>query len=272
MKRFVMTVLLFLVAACSGQGANQYIVEGVVVEVKGDEVVLDHEDIEGLMPAMVMGFKVDDPAMLEPLEPGHKVIARYTAEGPASRLDKIRITGKGPAPKVETAPVRRGEVWEGVDVPVHDGTTMRLGSGQQGRVLLTFIYTRCPIPEACPAIVNRFLAMQQRIGEAEGVKLLAITLDPSYDTLDRLAKFATDIGASDVWKLGRVEPEVLAELAKRAGMNVMPDGDEIAHGLRILVLDTDGKLLERYDAPDFDGDRVFAQLTTGAEPEVAPAP
>ncbi len=265
MKTFIIG-LLYLLVACTGQGANSYIVEGVVVEVKGDEVVLDHEEIDGLMPAMVMGFAVSDAAMLERLEPGHKVIARYVSAGPDSRLDKIRITGKGPAPRVETAPVRPGEAWKPVDVPVHDGTTFRLGEGQSDRVLLTFIYTRCPLPEACPAIVNRFLAVQERLGDTEGVTLLALTLDPSYDTLDRLKKFALDVGATDRWKFGRVEPEVLSELAKQAGMNVLRDGDEIAHGLRILVLDQGGALVERYDSVDFDGDRVVAQLTAGTAP------
>lgn len=267
MIKLVWTVWLWL--ACTGQGSNTFIVEGVVVEIKDAEVVIDHEDIEGLMPAMVMGFRVEEGAMPSNLRPGHRVIARYLQDGPKSRLNKIRITGEAPVPKLVTAPVRPGEVWPGLDVPVATGGTVRLGEGQTERILLTFIYTRCPLPEACPAIVARYQAVQERIADAEGVQLLAITLDPEHDTLPVLKTYAEDVGAGPKWALGRVEPDVLAELAKRAGMNVMQkpdDADQILHSLRILVIDRGGALIERYDDPRFDRDRVVAQLTTGTTP------
>jgi len=256
---------LALLVACSGNGKNAYIVEGVVVEVDDGEVVLDHEDIEGLMPAMVMSFDVAEGAMPANLEPGHKVIARYLDAGPESRLDKIRITGKGPAPKLESAPVKPGETWPAVAVPVHDPGTVPLGEGQGRPVLLTFIYTRCPLPEACPAIVSRYLAVQEQLGDDADAILLAVTLDPPHDTLEVLAKYARDVGATERWKFGRVEADVLAELARRAGMNVMADGDQIAHGLRVIALDREGRLVQRYDDLEFELDRVLAQI--GAAPE-----
>ncbi|MEN0061684.1 MAG: SCO family protein [Myxococcota bacterium] len=261
-----------LVVACTGGGENTYIVEGVVIEVKSEEVIIDHEDIDGLMPAMVMGFPVEDPSMLEHIKPGQRVIARYVLEGPKSRLNKIRVTGQGPIPKLETSPLRPGEPWPDVTVPVHDGTSVRLGAGQTDRVLLTFIYTRCPLPEACPAIVSRFAALQDQLAADDAVTLLAISLDPAYDSLDVLKRYAEDVGVGPKWKLGRVESDVLADFAKRSGMNVMPDGDQIAHGLRILALDAGGKLIERYDSPRFDGDRVLTQLKTGKSPEPAANP
>jgi protein SCO1 len=263
--------LVWLLLGCGG--GETFIVEGTVVEVRPpDEVVLDHEPIPGLgMDAMVMPFDVAAPAMLEGLRPGSKVVARYRVSEAGSELVRIRVTGHGPAPELASGPVplRVGQRIADTRLAAQDGSAMVLGAGQGERVALTFIYTRCPKPEFCPAIVGRLAALDQALGEAEGVRLVAVTLDPAFDTPEVLSAYAAQVGASERWRFARVEGEegALDDLAMRAGLPVMRDlpgaPGEIGHGVRLLVLDRDGTLIERYDDTRFPLDRVVQQLTTG---------
>jgi protein SCO1/2 len=270
---FTWVLLLF---ACWGE--NAYIVEGTVVQVNGvEEVVIDHKPIEGLgMDAMTMPFEVRDPALVEGLEPGHRLIARFEIDETGGYLTKVRVTGKGPAPEpLQTGrmPLKVGQALPTTPVRLADGSETVLGEGQPRPTLLTFLYTRCPLPDFCPATVSKFQAVQAalaREGGAQDVRLLAVTLDPVFDTPEVLTRFAADSSADPaIWQFGEVEG--LADLAISAALGVQrieapgqsPEQIEITHGIRVLVLDAEGKLVERYDDHAFPVDRVIAQLRTG---------
>jgi Cu/Ag efflux protein CusF len=58
---------------------------GIVTEIDSSKTALtvDHEEIRGLMPAMVMMYRVDPPSLLGGLKPGDKIeflidVKRYT--------------------------------------------------------------------------------------------------------------------------------------------------------------------------------------------------
>lgn len=265
-----MTTLLLGLLACWGDRA--YIVEGTVVEVHApDEIVVDHEDIPNLMPAMVMPFKVAEPAMLDGVRPGSRIVARYELLDDGSRFTRLRVVGQGepPATRSGPVPVRAGELLPPYEIPLDDGSTLVLGPDQSERVALTFVYTRCPIPEFCPAMMGRLQALEAALGEGEG-RLIAVTMDPTYDTLPVLAAWGGEQGAGPRLRYGRVEPEVLADLAMSAGLPVsVQDDGTIGHGLRLLVLDRKGRLIERYDDARFPLERVVSQLRSG-EPLMPP--
>lgn len=254
-----MTWLLSLLVGC--WGADTYIVEGTVVEVAADQVTLDHEYVEGLgMQPMVMPFRVQDPAVLQGLEPGHRVLARFEILESGGQLTKIRITGKGPAPeKVDDGPMplHGGQVLPRTEVLLEDGTTTVVGEGQGRPTLLTFLYTRCPLPEFCPATVARLQALQAAAGPP--IRLLAVTLDPEHDTPEVLAEFAKASDANpEIWRFGRVED--LPSLALYAGLTVTRDSGQIAHTLRVLKLDADGRLVERFDDLEFSTEQALSGL------------
>lgn len=241
---------LILLTGC--WGSDTYIVEGTVVEVATEQVTLDHEYVEGLgMQPMVMPFKVSDPGLLKGLEPGHRVYARFEILESGGELTKIRITGKGPVPeRIDDgpAPVVKGQKLPRTEVHLADGTTTVVGEGQDRPTLLTFLYTTCPLPEFCPATVARFQAVQAAADPS--VRLLAVTLDPTTDTPAVLQAFAERSGADPaIWQFGRVDD--LPSLALYAGLTVTREKELIAHSLRVLKLDREGRLVERFDDLDF---------------------
>jgi Cu/Ag efflux protein CusF len=77
-----------LVAACGRNGAKApqerlYDVKGVVVSVAPEKqtITVDHEDIPGLMKAMKMPFRVDDPKLLEGIREGDRVQGKVKVDG-----------------------------------------------------------------------------------------------------------------------------------------------------------------------------------------------
>lgn len=257
---------LWWALAC-GDG-DAWIVEGVVVEVRPPaEVVIDHQEVKGLMGPMTMPFQVRDAALLRDLEPGDRVVARLITAPDGSFLERIRETGRGPVPEKALAPLplQPGDALAPVTVTLEDGSTAVVGAGQGQPTALAFLYTQCPIPEFCPALVSRIQALSPEIvGRA---RVITVTLDPEHDTPEVLAAFARTSGADpQVWRLGRVDPEPLAQLAGLAAMSVDRSGGSIEHGARLLVLDAEGRLIERYDDNRFPLDRVVSQLTTGGPP------
>ena len=248
--------LLALLLACWGQ--NAYIVEGTVVKVEGERVVLDHEEVAGLMPAMTMPFSVAEPVMLEGLRPGDQVVARYEVKERGGVLTKLRVTAHGPPPTARgPMPLQPGQQLPGYDLPSHRGGTVRVGQGQGRTTILTFIYTRCPLPEACPAVMMKLLSVEQAL-DASGsdARIVAVTLDPDHDTPEVLAAYAAEKGVGARWDLVRMEKKDLETLAMLAGMAVLEQGGQIVHGLRTLLLDPDGKLVERYDGLDWEAEAL----------------
>jgi len=258
-----MWLALLGVLACGNNDA--YIVEGVVVEVRPAEVVIAHEKIEGLgMDAMTMPFDVHDPAVLAGVAAGDRVYARLIIDQSGSWLERVRVTGHGVAPAVVRdtgAPLRAGEALEAWDLPLSTGGSLRIGEGQVGPVVLTFAYKTCPIPEFCPATMAKFQALQARLGAA--ATLVVVTLDPAGDTPEALQAWATEVGAGPAWKFARLEPDALGHLALRGGLPWVPERGPagIEHGIRVLVIGADGRLVERYDDLKFDVERVAGQVT-----------
>lgn len=267
MSRLVVGWVACLSMVLSGcWGDDAYILEGTVVQVNGaTEVVVAHDDIKGLMGAMTMPFEVRDPSMLEDVEPGDRIVARLMIERQGTYLDRLRVTGHGVAPApVEIPPdtLRSGAMLPRFDIQVEDGTVVAVGDGQDKATALAFMYTRCHMPEFCPALVARFQALQEAVGA--DARLVAVTLDPEHDTVAVLREFGQRAGARpEVWRFGRLPPDDLERLGFLAALSVTNDGAEIVHGARLLVLDRDGRLVERYDDNRWPVDRVVDQLRTG---------
>jgi Cu/Ag efflux protein CusF len=74
---------------------ESWFAHGVVRVIAPDinRIIIDHEDIPGLMEAMTMSFEPDDPTMLNGLAPGDRV--RFTLQKRDERLMLVAIEKDG---------------------------------------------------------------------------------------------------------------------------------------------------------------------------------
>ncbi len=239
-------------------GPTRHVVTGEVLELRGDDVVvIVHDAIPGFMDAMTMPFLVDDPLLLLGVDVGEGVRGTLVVGDGPTRLVGLTVTDALPsAPTLLRPPKERleapvGAVFPRTEVPLASGGKMVLGEGQDagGPVAVTFIYTRCPIPEFCPLVTARFQALQEQL--PPGARLLAVTIDPDFDSLAVLKAYGEKAHAEPgTWDFGRVPKEVLVGFAEKAGLGVHGKGTGITHDLVLLLLDADGRLVKRYS--DFE--------------------
>ncbi len=139
-------------------------------------------------------------------------------------------------------------------VTTQEGRTLRLSDLKGEVVILTFIYTRCPLPEFCPAMDARFADLARRIStvsaRAERLRLLSVSFDPEHDTPEVLAAHAGRRGAKPpLWTFAVASHEELAKVAGPFGLSYVPGTREIEHNLRTAVIGPDGKLARLEPGP-----------------------
>jgi protein SCO1/2 len=175
--------LLFGVTACSRKPSYEVVGQIVAIDPARQEITVKHGDIKGFMPGMTMAFKVKDPGVMTGKEPGDLVRATLVVEDTFGYLTRVDVTGH--APLTEPPPSRSaidvlppGQQAPDVRLVDQDGTERHL-SEWRGRVLaVTFIYTRCPLPDFCPLMDRQFLAAQR---EASVGPAIAGPIAPALD-------------------------------------------------------------------------------------------
>jgi protein SCO1/2 len=270
--------------ACGRQAPEprQYEVRGQIVGVDPArlEVIVDHEDIAGFMPAMVMPYKVQDASILEGKKPGDLVTATLVVEEVNAYLTTLTTTGSAPlkanvdAPRVTDADLVR----DGEPVPDHAlvdeaGAPFTLASLRGHRVALTFIYSRCPLPDFCPLMDRHFAEVQRTIRATPAladVRLVSVTIDPAFDRPPVLAAHAKALGADPgIWRFATGDPDTVFAFAKRFGViaEVGETPAALVHNLRTAVIGADGRLVKTYSGNMWLPAELIADLTAAPAPQ-----
>lgn len=129
-------------------------------------------------------------------------------------------------------------------------------TGSDPVYLVDFIYTRCET--ICIALGSEFYRLQQRIltlGLEDRVRLLSISIDPSYDEAPRLAAYGVRQRANPaIWQISApASPEALKVLLRSLDVVVIPDGlGGYVHNGEIHLIDGGGTVLGLFDFTAFD--------------------
>ena len=270
--------MLTLAAAC-GRG-QEYELRGqiVAVDTARHEVTIKHEDIKGFMPGMTMPFKVRNAALLEGRTPGDLVRATLVVEETEGYLKTLERTGH--APLTEPPPVRPRVVdalslgAEVPDVTLLDdtGAARRLSEWRGRTVAVTFIYTRCPLPDFCPLMDRQFASVQQIVNDDADLRgrihLLSISFDPSYDTPAVLATHAKKVGADPaVWSFLTGDEADVEAFGGLFGVSVMREGSDpgnVVHNLRTAVIDGNGRLVKVIHGMQWSPSELVTELRSAS--------
>lgn len=275
--RTVALVCALAVAGACGQSstAKRYELKGQVLAVNTDQpaLTIKHEDIPGYMPAMTMTYLVASKSLLDGRKPGELITGTLETSDAGPKLVAITHAGDAPLPSANEVGMATGllEVGEIVpDVALIDQSDVRrsFADWRGSLTLITFIYTRCPLPNYCPLMDQNFAALQGYIAKdpalAGHVKLLSISFDPDYDTPAVLADHAKKKHADPaVWTFATADKVTVDRLAAKFGVNVVRDAvdtTQITHSLRTTLIDPDGRILHFYTGNDWTPNTVLADL------------
>ncbi len=258
-------------------GTQTYTGEGRVAGIKDDghTLVVEHEKIPGYMPPMIMPLPVADTSMTASLETGDAIQFRLAVSDDNARivgLQSLPDTAVARSPARTTTPIER-EGTEGAQmlrtgdrVPADLALTSQAGEAVQfgnyrGRTLvLTFIYTRCPLPNYCPLMSKQFATLQPQLRERYGddVQLLSISFDPAYDTPNVLRDYAaryTD--RLDTWTFATGDSTQVQRATELFGVfTKTTDGDEITHNLTTALIGPEGRVQRLWRGNDWTPEDV----------------
>lgn len=273
-------VAALLVAGC-GRGEREpkplrtYELEGRVVAVdkRARQVVVAHEEIPGFMKAMTMGFPLKNERDLDRLRPDDRIVGTLYVEPDRSYLE-ILVIQRGPdrndaeAPEAPTGP-RPGEAVPDVALVDHEGRALRLADLRGRRVALTFIFTRCPLPDFCPRMDKNFAEaarqLQADAGAAARYQLLSISFDTAYDTPAVLKQYRarhrrTEPAAAVPWSFATGTAENVRTLADFFGLSYRGENEEIVHTLRTAVVDEQGRVVRVFAGNQWTPEELVAAL------------
>jgi len=265
-------VALACVACQRKDGApGRYPAHGTIedVDVENGQVLIDHDDVKGLMPAMTMNFAVPDAELLARLAPGQVVDFVIDFTGHGYEVVEAEVVGSGSAEEGWMR-LRDGLVRTSVAPPFdlidQAGRPVSLASLADRVLIVDFIYTSCPGP--CPIQTSVQVALQRKIPERlhDDVQFVTISLDPETDRPEVLKRYATERGADlSNWSFLTGPTERVAKVVRSWGIGSLrrPDG-EIDHTLVRFLVD-DGRIYERYWTNPKQDEKLLADVVALAE-------
>jgi protein SCO1/2 len=241
-------------------------------------LLIHHEEIPGYMPAMTMEFTAAG-VDLAPLREGQRISARMglPVDG-VFPLTDFRVLPPPPDAALAAATLAlrqdtftRGknayrEVGEAVPsftLLNQDGKPVAFDHFRGKRVVLNFIFTRCPVATMCPASTAKMMSLQaaaQKAGVAD-LELVSISFDTAYDTPPVLKAYADARGIDTAhWSFLTGPESAIRDLLAQFGVIAEPGENVFKHSLATLLIGADGKIQHRIDGSAWSPDEFLARL------------
>jgi protein SCO1/2 len=234
------------------------------VNTQRHSVLISHRDIKGYMPAMAMEFRAAKPESLESLEPGARIRFQLVVTKHGSSVEHIvKVAPPAEYPREQPARPAVGAMMTDFTLTDETGHEVSLSSFRGQVVAVSFIYTRCPLPDVCPRLSANFRRIQRRFGRQ--VTLLSVTIDPRFDTAEVLAQYAKLWKADPAsWHFLTGSPEAIESVAKSFGMFYFPEEGSMTHTTATAVIGRTGRLAGIVEGPGYAvsqlGDLISAEL------------
>ncbi len=262
---------------CAGRKApeTRYELKGKVVSVDrtNGQVVVDHEEIPGFMAAMEMPFALPDRDAMQSIEAGNGIQATLVVTDKGFWLENPIITKAASAVPADESHSREPQV--GAEVPNfslinQDGKPISIKQNRGRAVLLTFIYTRCPLSDYCPLMSSNFAAVNRELDKDSALSsrthLLSVTLDPEFDKPEVLRSY----GAAHTerykeekferWEFATGDPAEIRRFAEFFGVSYVNEKGQITHSLRTALISPDGKIYKVYRGNEWKPSEVMNDL------------
>jgi protein SCO1/2 len=265
----------------SGTDTRHYEARAIVRALPPDHKTIDleHEDIPGFMPSMRMPFEVRDEKEIADLKLDDAIAFRLNVTQLDSWIDHVRKIDSGELHLPRRAPTSPSQSETAASERLHEGDPMSdfTLTDQDGKpvtletfrghpFVVTFIFTRCPLPNFCPRMSQNFAELQKAIQTSSGplasTRLLSISFDPEHDTPEVLREYARHDGADfATWTFATGTTAEIRRLTKTFSVLVQPESGTISHSLATALIDRDGKIAKIWRGNSWTPAEVMSELT-----------
>lgn len=266
------------VASCARRPDDRrYPLHGQVLTLEPSRrlITLKHDDIKGFMPAMTMPYEVQDAKVLDGLSRGDVIDATLVVFSNGAYVTGIKKLGIAPldvAPSAPSAssgfePLAPGDAVPDASFVDQGGRKRRFSDFKGSPVVMTFIYTKCPLPTFCPLMDRHFASMQKPLKAdpaLASVHLVTVSFDPVTDTPPVLKAHAKTLGADlSRWTFLTGDRDEIDRFSARFGVSVSRspnDPRDITHNLRTAIVDAEGRLVKVYTGNEWAPEEVIREL------------
>ena len=285
-SRFSTALLLavaFYFAGChrggntgEASGAKRYHIRGTVVasDAKTGSVTVDTQAIPGYMEAMTMPYTLKQPNVASELHPGDIITATLTPTPNADLLDEIVVVAQAKQdykPAVTYNDLEPGESIPDFTFRNQSDRTISFAQFRGKVVLLTFVYTRCPLPNFCVRMSRNFAEIDKELQKNPQLyaktHLLSVSFDPKYDTPKVLRSYGGAYTGQYTeenfqhWDFAAPTEKELPDVLRFFDLGATPENDKtIMHSLSTVVIAPDGKLYKWYPGNDWTVQQVMADV------------
>jgi protein SCO1/2 len=266
-------------ASTAPQQFKTYPMRGKIVSTNTatGEVTIDHQAIPGFMEAMTMPYKLRDTRILTELHPGDlitaDVLVSQTADA-AVYVDHFVVIGQAKPdyrPAVQYHVPQTGDKVPDFRLVNEDGHPIHMAQFHGKALLLTFIYTRCPLPDFCPRVTHDFAVLEKSLALNPALyaktHLLCASFDPDGDTPARLKGYGETYMGSMApkafahWDFAVSSKAELQPMAQwfDVGLTSEPDGT-ITHTLSTTLIGPDGKVVRFYPGNEWTPEQVLSDV------------
>jgi len=294
----ILSSIIFL-AACrnaptpkqtASPDAKHYALKGKIVAVDKAKksVTVAHEKITGYMDAMTMPFPVKDDFVLGDLKKDADLSADLVVDTDGFWLENIAVSSSSsssaaanqnqPAPPVNENFAQVGREIADFSLVNQDGKAISLKDFRGKALAITFIYSRCPLPEYCILMSKNFSDAAKKVESSpelkDKVRLLSISFDPETDTPQKLKEYGLGYlgkGAKpdfSVWQLATGTDAQIKNAANYFGLHYEIDPNNktvINHSLVTFVIAPDGKVSKVFTGNDWTPDDLLKELEAAAK-------
>jgi protein SCO1 len=264
----------------AGSDVSVYHLRGKVVSTDPASgiVVLNHEAIPGFMDAMTMPYQLKNPGVISELHPGDTITADVLVAKNSAQtvlLDDIDVIAQA-KPDYKPAVIYHvpatGNAVPDFALRNQDGREIHLRQFRGKALLITFIYTRCPLPNFCPLITRNFAAINNTLAQNAKVygktELLCVSFDTEHDTPARLKAYGAEYLGSDAesafahWQFAVPSKPVLMKMAQYFDVGITYGAnDSITHTMSTTLIGPDGKVVQFYPGNQWTPQQVAAEIT-----------
>jgi len=114
--------------------------------------------------------------------------------------------------------------------------------------VINFVFTRCQVPEMCPASTTRMAKLQEAAADAglDELNFVTITFDPEFDSPGVLKQYAEGYGIdSDNFHLLTGTQRWADDVLRRFGILTVEEDGTINHTMATLLVDGSGRVAYR---------------------------
>ena len=259
MKRYIL-FFLSLIVGCNYQSHK---VQGTIIEVrhKTYEFLIHHDEIPGFMTAMTMPFKVKNSLDIEKFIRGDSVHFELIMNNNNTIATNFILKGKGTINSNDKiwndayTPLEIGEIISDVSFLNLDSNTVFISESDGKFRFISFIFTRCPMPNMCPAVVAKNQYLAEKFYNNSNIEFILISFDYIYDTplvmksmySNQTSSYKNITFYSSVGHLNDI-----FSIASQSSVSFWGiEENDIGHTLRSIILDPERRLMKVYDGTDW---------------------